>query len=114
MCVTWNVNQKYLTSISDYLMAVHRPLPPSCIGRQPRGYYRCVRERLKQVHGKVLFEKKKWAEGELIIPLVNGGAYFHAFRKLMSMLNWFDRPTLILYRELHIIVMSIPVFLSPT
>jgi len=49
---------------------------------------------------------------ELIAPLVNDGAHFHAFRKLM--LNWFDRRILILYRGLYIIVMSIPVFRSAT
>jgi len=59
------------------------------------------------------YSKPGWPEAELIAPLVNDGAHFHAFRKLM--LNWFDRlPILILYRDLYIIVISISVFSSAT
>ena len=88
----------------------HRPLPSSYVGQQPRRYYRCVRERLEQVHRVII--RKRWPEAELIASLVNDGTHFHAFRKFM--LNWFDRSLLILYRELYTVIVSIPVFLSAT
>lgn len=49
-----NIQPEYLITEN----AVHCPLPPSCIGQQPRRYYRCVRKWLEQVHGKVLFENR--------------------------------------------------------
>ena len=94
-------------------MAVHRPLPPSCnvldnnladiTVTYKSGWNECA---------EIFYSKTEWPEAGVIALLVNDGAHFHTFRKLM--LNWFYRPILILYRELYIIVVSIPVFSSST
>jgi hypothetical protein len=105
------IRQSEIFDLNIWSMAVHRPLPPSCTVLDnsladvtvayESGWNECA---------EMFCLKIEWPEAGLIALLVNDGAHFHAFRKLM--LSWFDRPILILYRELYTIVMSIPVFSS--
>jgi len=82
-------------------MAVHCPLPPGCVGQQPRGYYRCVRDRLEQPHRRALFENSV-ARSRADCTFSERRYAFLCFSKAHAKLLWlFDRPIRILSRTVH-------------
>ena len=90
------IRNKYLNAENT----VHRPLPPSCIGKQPRRYYCCVRERLEQVHRKVLFENRVARSGA-DCTISERRFALSSFSKAYAKLDMIDPIFLILYRELY-------------
>jgi hypothetical protein len=101
--VVKSVRDATIRNIPKYLItenAVHRPLPPSCIGQQPRRYYCCVRERLEQVHRKVLFENRVARSGA-DCTISERRFALSCFLKAYAKLDLIDPIFLILYRELY-------------